>query len=284
MLKCAKHSDRDAIGICRSCGTGVCPQCQQQLGGTLFCLACLDAGRYRPAMAIEQPNSGFHSAPSGYISPLTRHVFTIGIIAMAMLIAAFYLLFYYPYLSMMPYASIHPLRTIALALIAISFTLTGFTFLGYSQYFDSKFAKGVAFFSFIAGWLNVYAELLLYTGQVYTGGYYPWDLTPGLLFPHFQFAYVLGQILWGLIFLLWAVILIHTRRFITTQTLVLLASLFFIFIAHVILFMVPFLLTGVMYSPYIMALFYTGYQTFIMVILIEPAALLSAICFYNLRK
>lgn len=36
-MKCYYHNDRDAVGQCKSCGKGLCTQCQVDLGKGLAC-------------------------------------------------------------------------------------------------------------------------------------------------------------------------------------------------------------------------------------------------------
>lgn len=37
-MKCYKHRDRDAIGLCKSCHKGVCPECLVLVGGSVACI------------------------------------------------------------------------------------------------------------------------------------------------------------------------------------------------------------------------------------------------------
>lgn len=36
-MKCFRHVERDAVGICKSCGKGICPDCAVDLGRGLAC-------------------------------------------------------------------------------------------------------------------------------------------------------------------------------------------------------------------------------------------------------
>jgi hypothetical protein len=40
-MKCAVHTDVDATGFCRNCGKALCPECQRQVRGALYCEDCL---------------------------------------------------------------------------------------------------------------------------------------------------------------------------------------------------------------------------------------------------
>lgn len=39
-MKCAVHSEIDAIGVCVDCGKGLCPECKIELLGRLYCQFC----------------------------------------------------------------------------------------------------------------------------------------------------------------------------------------------------------------------------------------------------
>src|SRR3984957_5364043 len=40
-MKCAVHTEVDASGYCRSCGKALCPECQRNVHGALYCEDCL---------------------------------------------------------------------------------------------------------------------------------------------------------------------------------------------------------------------------------------------------
>jgi hypothetical protein len=39
-MKCYSHQDRDAVGVCVSCGRAVCPECALELEGKIHCKGC----------------------------------------------------------------------------------------------------------------------------------------------------------------------------------------------------------------------------------------------------
>ena len=39
-MKCAYHSQKEAIGVCSNCGRGLCSTCKLELGGRLYCQSC----------------------------------------------------------------------------------------------------------------------------------------------------------------------------------------------------------------------------------------------------
>ncbi len=40
-MKCAVHTEVDATGFCRNCGRPLCPECQHDVRGALYCEDCL---------------------------------------------------------------------------------------------------------------------------------------------------------------------------------------------------------------------------------------------------
>jgi hypothetical protein len=220
--------------------------------------------------------------PTGYLTRLTRQVFIIGIIAMALIIVGYYLLFFYPVWSTFPSIS-SPYRTSALVIIAIGISLTGITFFGFYRYFDSFVALSVSLYSLLSGWPMVLSDLLLYNPTVVTPGSYPYEYTPGPLFPLYQFASILGTLLWVITFITWVIVFLRTRPFIPAPTLTVTACLFWLILSHIYLFMMVFLL---IYSaiPYYFLTLFSGYFPLLMIFAAEPAAILSAIIFYRIRK
>ncbi|MFC2019039.1 hypothetical protein ACFLU4_03680 [Chloroflexota bacterium] len=61
-MKCAYHPDRDAVGLCVSCGRFVCSECKAELGGKIYCNSCADkqpsAQAPEPAGATSSPAAG----------------------------------------------------------------------------------------------------------------------------------------------------------------------------------------------------------------------------------
>ena len=281
-LKCAVHTDQDAVGVCQACGAGVCDQCSQRIGGIFYCLTCLDAGRYRPPKKTRTFGMEPHQVPTGYLTRITRQVFNLGIVAMALVIIGYYLLFFYPVVPG-PSFFLSPYRTLAYTLIAIGITLTGITFFGFYRYYDSFVALSVSLFSLLSGWPMVLSDLLLYNPTVITPGSYPYQFSTGPLFSLYQFASIIGILLWVLTFIAWVVVFLRTRPFIPAPTLTVTACLLWIILSHICLFLMLILLiyAGI---PFAYLSFTSTYIPLIMIIAAEPAAILTAIIFYRIRK
>jgi hypothetical protein len=51
-MKCAVHTEVDATGFCRNCGKPLCPECQHDVRGALYCEDCLarSVGGQAPAL------------------------------------------------------------------------------------------------------------------------------------------------------------------------------------------------------------------------------------------
>ena len=54
-MKCAVHTEVDAIGFCRNCGKPLCTQCQREVKGALYCEDCV-------AMALAGNPAGISGA------------------------------------------------------------------------------------------------------------------------------------------------------------------------------------------------------------------------------
>lgn len=61
-MKCAVHTDTDAVGFCRNCGKALCAQCAREVRGALYCEECLShvvAGPSPVASGVSRgPNPG----------------------------------------------------------------------------------------------------------------------------------------------------------------------------------------------------------------------------------
>ena len=73
-MKCAIHTDREAIGGCCSCGRYVCPECKVTIDGQIFCNQCLDAklkGGARPGLA---PSGASYTSGLGSLSQIPPEI------------------------------------------------------------------------------------------------------------------------------------------------------------------------------------------------------------------
>ncbi len=220
--------------------------------------------------------------PTGYLTRITRSVFIAGIIAMVLMIIGHYLLYFSPALSPFP-SFISPFKTWALVFIAIGISLTGITFFGFYRYYDSFVALSVSLFSLLSGWPMILSDLLLYNPTVITPGSYPYDYSPGPLYSLYLFSSFIGTLLWVITFIAWTIVFLRTRPFIPAQTLTVTASLFWVIISHIYFFQMVFtLISGG--NPYVVIILYASQFSLFMIVAVEPAAILSAIIFYRIRK
>lgn len=223
--------------------------------------------------------------PPGYRSAMTRNFFTFGIIAMCLLIAGFTLLYFLPFIAVfVSVFSANEARTMALVVIALSISIAGIAFFGYFQYFRSYFALSVSLLSLLSGWLLVLADLALYHPDVITFSLsYP-PYTPGPLFPLYVISTSVGYLLLAVTFITWGILLIYTRKYVPASTLSLVSGICFLLAAHVILlYQIP-LLLSVGSAYYLIPFFLSPFNTVFQLICVEPAAILSIVIFYRLRK
>jgi hypothetical protein len=74
-MKCAVHSDLDAVGYCRNCGKPLCQQCSREVRGALYCEQCLANMMAPPPAAAAQfaptapPPTYVYAAPVEHTGP-----------------------------------------------------------------------------------------------------------------------------------------------------------------------------------------------------------------------
>jgi len=74
-MKCFNHPEEDAVGVCKSCGKGVCQECAVIIAGGNYCKTCLETGRVK-ATTVQIPVQPVAVArPSGIP---TRASFIVG--------------------------------------------------------------------------------------------------------------------------------------------------------------------------------------------------------------
>ncbi len=44
-MRCYEHREKEAVGVCQSCGRGVCEECQQVRFGQVLCPSCAERAR-----------------------------------------------------------------------------------------------------------------------------------------------------------------------------------------------------------------------------------------------
>ena len=60
-MKCAVHTDRDAVAACSSCGRFVCPECKVSIGGRQYCNTCLQTRLKTGAWPGQPPTNACNS-------------------------------------------------------------------------------------------------------------------------------------------------------------------------------------------------------------------------------
>ncbi|HEX2711084.1 MAG TPA: DUF5668 domain-containing protein [Candidatus Acidoferrales bacterium] len=68
-MKCAVHTEVDAVGFCRNCGKALCDQCKRDVHGILYCEACLAELLTKPQSAPAGPSPGL-AAVLGFVPGL----------------------------------------------------------------------------------------------------------------------------------------------------------------------------------------------------------------------
>src|SRR5207302_5034580 len=71
-MKCAVHSDVDAVGYCRNCGKAMCSTCVRPVRDVLYCEECLATivGIPAPTPAVAAPPAGSpYQMPASALPP-----------------------------------------------------------------------------------------------------------------------------------------------------------------------------------------------------------------------
>lgn len=61
-MKCEKHPESDAVGLCVACGRGVCPICKLLYSNLVHCKDCVESGRIGPQ--YKAPPQPYQSQPA----------------------------------------------------------------------------------------------------------------------------------------------------------------------------------------------------------------------------
>lgn len=283
-MRCAVHNENEAIAVCQSCGNALCSDCRITIAGIAYCQSCLDAGRIRrPSEMVAEPGD-FLPTPLGNFTPTSRRNLLIGTIGMA-LITIFihfqwvFLFGYYGPYGILDYVILIP-RTIGAILVATGIFLSAFAWYEFKYYFNFRWAFYIALFTLLTPWWGVLAELLIYSGLVFTptGMYGSWE--PGPLAPVVSNLVLVSSIFFGALMVLWAVSLLYVRKNSRSPKLTLGASLIYLIIAHMTLLIIPASYPSMLYFPYPGFLY--GYYSIIPAIIIEIGVILSAVFFYRL--
>ncbi|MFX1301067.1 MAG: hypothetical protein ACFFAL_08360 [Promethearchaeota archaeon] len=283
-MKCAVHTDLEAIAVCQSCGNALCSDCRITIAGIAYCQPCLDAGRIRrPAHIAIEPEDRM-LIPLGNVTQTSRRNLLVGIVGM-ILIAIFihvqWLVSINPYLlyGIQNFAFFIP-RTVGSVLVAVGICLSAFAWFEFKYYFNFRWAFYFVLFTLLTPWWGVLAEFTIYSGLVYveTPPYGYWE--PGPLAPIFNNLVTVSSICLGILLLLWAIALLYVRKNSQSPKLTLGASILFLIQAHMILLTVP-LNFSYMQGMSVFAMF-VGYYLIPSAIIIEIGVILTGVFFYRL--
>lgn len=288
-MKCAVHNDREAIAFCQSCGNALCPDCRITIAGIAYCQSCLDAGRIRPPTHIVAESEDRLPTPLGNVTPTSRRNLLIGILGMA-LVAIFihtqwvFSMGYYVLFGNLNYALLIP-RSIGAVLVAVGICLSAFAWFEFRFYFNFRWAVFVGFFTLLAPWWGVLAELLIYSGLVFveTQPYGYWGSGPlGLAF---SYLFLISTILFGILMILWAFVLLYVRKNSRSPKLTLGSGIIYIIQAHMTLLIIPIFTqsTSFLYPMnFLYPILLYGYYSIVPAIIIEIGVILNAVFFYRL--
>jgi len=72
-MKCAIHTERDAVEACSNCGRFVCPECKVSIAGSAYCNACLQS-RLKTGAWPGQPRSASCNPGMGANTPVPEEI------------------------------------------------------------------------------------------------------------------------------------------------------------------------------------------------------------------
>jgi hypothetical protein len=184
------------------------------------------------------------------------------------------------------FGSTNPFETVALVLLGISVSLSGYAFTAYARAFVSRVCRATAVVSLLSAWWLPIANFLQFTGLVWVPAiiyddYVVW--TSGPLYLHYAILQFVGVALLGTTMLLWSSALALTRHLLHQQRIAIAATVLFVAAAHAVLLPLPFS-AMVLFGPY-PYFAYAFYPLFLLVAcLVEPACILSAILLHRSRS
>jgi len=181
---------------------------------------------------------------------------------------------------------VNPFETVAVVLIGVSVTLSGYAFAAYARAFASWICRATAVVSFLSAWWLPIANFLQFTGLVWVPApfFYDYNIwTSGPLYPLYSTLQVIGITMLGVTLLLWPSALVITRHLLRQQHTAVAAAILFATAAHVVLLPLPFSAIFLFtHYPYFAYYFYPLFL--IVACLVEPACILSAILLYRSRS
>ncbi len=206
-MKCAKHPRSHAVGVCISCGEGVCRNCEIRVQGRTHCKPCVEKGR------IPHPTPTYTAPAAQPKGKPTRKYFIIGAVGTIILIVGATLFWTIPFVSMYisffynPYLMGYLYLAVTI-IIGVGGTLGSIGIYGHRWNYGSVLSVVTCVLSMIFTWFLLPTAILSF---VFMGlPYYYYYHSPLLLVMDILGS--LGYILMGVMFILWGVAMINARN------------------------------------------------------------------------
>lgn len=197
-----------------------------------------------------------------------------------MLAVSIHILWIYPFFyryDLIPFYLNFIPETIGLAVIAVGVSLCGFAFDEFKNYFNYRGGFYISLLTILSPWMRLFSNLLLYTGLVYVQVPPSSYLSNGPLYYLFSGLSRVGTLLFGVLMIIWPIALLSVRKHSQSRSLTTAASVLFLLAAHYVLIWSP--IFGWFFFPIIVGIS----DSLIIAILIEPAAVITAVIFSRLR-
>ena len=181
-----------------------------------------------------------------------------------------------------PQAFLNVCRTVGAFLVAIGISLSTFAWFEFKNYFNFRWAFQFALFTLLTPWWGVLAELLIFSGLVLIETEPYGYLEPGPLAPIFNNLVLVSSLCFGILMLLWAIVLLYVRKNSRASKLTLGTSIIYLILAHMALLILGLFLPSLLFYP----TFTLGYGIYAIIpaSIIEIGVILNAVFFYRLAN
>lgn len=119
-MQCYRHSDSEAVAVCRHCGKAACPECSEDTGQGIACCAACATEIQNSYLLKERMRQSFGI---GHKLPMPVSVLMYGFFGLILLVVALYLSF-----------SRHNIDYLSFAMAAVFFVMSG---LSYKRFRDA---------------------------------------------------------------------------------------------------------------------------------------------------
>lgn len=196
-MKCAVHTKEDAVGVCRSCGSGVCIECKVMVYRRIYCRTC--ARPYQPRQIVLKPK---------------RKYFTVGAVGFLLLAVSWVLLIINGL-----FLESYVFRTIFNIIFCVGVILGSVAFFGFRKNYYSALGLVAFIFTMIIIWIVLAGFLLTHI----VSATFDYLTEIGMWIDLMLFSFsplvlttdilsLVGVVVLGVMYIFWSIALIVNRR------------------------------------------------------------------------